>query len=254
MAFTDHSPGSNKQLAVSFLAQLTQLQLDLSPGGVFTLPPQLNPPLPEQHFALHVQVCGGIGCPTQDFLDHYHLPEPKKGVSILPAIPATITATATTASTTARIIPGTITGINLPGNLGVFDPGLGGGQAGPTVVPFDRLTCFCLDLFLLGHFKPAGETIELILQPDVDGVELVDITPTGLENILECMMVLVIKIVVLPKLAKAIAEALKSPLKDLKDQASLTLKPTPTPAKVPNNPAVEDDQLKIFVDLEEVSP
>ena len=219
-------PGTDNQLAISYLAQLTQLQLDLYPGEVFTLPSELSPPLAEQHFALHVQVCGGIGCPTKDFLDTYTLPEPNKS------------------GTAQQIIPGILGGgLGLPG---------GGGKQQPTVVPFDTLTCFCIDLFLLGHFKPAGGTIELLLQPDVDGVELVDIAPTGLENILECMMVLIIKIVVLPKLAKAIKEALVSPLKDLKDQASLTLIPTPTPASVPNNPAVEDDQVKIFVNLKEV--
>jgi hypothetical protein len=233
-------PGTDNQLAVSYLAQLTKLQLDLHPGGVFTLPPELSPPLAEQHFALHVQVCGGIGCPTQDFLDNYALPEPK-----------TDPARATTAAAFGKL--GDLGNL---GNLGTLGGGLGlpggGGKQTPTVVPFDTLTCFCVDLFVLGNFKPAGQTIELLLQPAVDGVELVDIAPTGLENILECMMVLLIKIVVLPKLAKAIKEALVSPLKDLKDQASLTLIPTPTPASIPNNPAVVDDQVKIFVNLKEV--
>jgi len=200
-------PGTDNLLAVDFLVQLTQLRFDFHPGGVFDLPPELNPPLGEQHFAILVQMCGGVGCPTREFLEEFELPERDNKDRPPPEL---------------------------------------------TVVPFDKLECFCLDLVLLGHFKPAGETLELLLRPDVDGIEFVDLKPEGLETILECILMLLLKVVVLPKLAKTLSKLLKSPLEDLGDFTSLTLVPTPTPAKVPWNPSIDADQVKIFVDLEEV--
>jgi hypothetical protein len=201
-------PGTDNLLAVNFLAQLTQLRFDFHPGNVFDLPPELNPPLGEQHFAILVQFCGGVGCPTRDFLDQFVLPDKEDKDRPPPEL---------------------------------------------TVVPFDKLECFCLELVLLGHFKPAGETIDLLMRPDVDGIEFVDLKPEGMESILECILMLLLKVVVLPKLAKTIYNLLKSPLDDLAGFSSLTLVPTPTPAKVPWNPSVDTDQVKIFVDLQEVS-
>ncbi len=200
-------PGTNNNLAVNFLAQVTELQIDFYPGELVTLPPELTPPLAEQHLAIRIQACGGIGCPTKEFLDEYRLPEEDEE-----------------------------------------EP------RQPTVVPFEELECFCLDLVVVGHFKPAGDSLDLLLQPDVDGIEFVDIQPTGLENILECMLLLLIKVVLLPKVAQAVNELIQGPLAQLKSFASLTLVPTPTPAAVPHNPAVEEDQVKLFIDIEEVQP
>jgi len=37
---------------------------------------------------------------------------------------------------------------------------------------------------------------------------------------------------------------------DLVDPARVALSATPAPAKVPHNPAIEDNQIKVFVDME----
>ena len=42
----------------------------------------------------------------------------------------------------------------------------------------------------------------------------------------------------------------RAPLEIIKNVASVVVKPTAVSAAVPNNPAIEDDQLKAFVDLE----
>jgi hypothetical protein len=89
-----------------------------------------------------------------------------------------------------------------------------------------------LDLVLLRHFKPAGETLELLVRPDVDGIEFVDLKPEGLETILECILMLLLKVVVLPKLAKTLFKLLKSPLEDLGVYIA-DLVPTPPPLKFP---------------------
>jgi hypothetical protein len=66
------------------------------------------------------------------------------------------------------------------------------------------------------------------------------------------MLLLLIKVVLLPKVAQAMNEMVQGPLEDLKNLASVTLVPTPTPAAVPHNPAIEEDQVKVFINIEEV--
>lgn len=205
-------PGtSDPEVQLNYLIQLTKLQLDLHPGNVFTLPPEMSPPLAEQHFALHAQACAGLGCPDEKFFDGFELP-PKR--------------------------PPTTTHVPPP--------------RPPIIVPSEKLTCFCLDLFVLAHFEPAGATLGQLVKPKVDAVEIVDIRPQEMEDMIECVLRLLVKFVVLPKLADAITAALPGMLSKLNDLASLTIVPTPTPATVPNNPAVEGDQLKLFLNIEEV--
>jgi len=55
-------------VTLGFIVQLLKFRLDLHPGDI-DLPPELNPPLQEQHFTLHFRICGGIGCPDKDTLD-----------------------------------------------------------------------------------------------------------------------------------------------------------------------------------------
>ena len=57
--------GTDPLLGMNFVLQITKMEIDFAPGNVFALPPELNP-LAKQRFALHGQVCGGLGCPTED--------------------------------------------------------------------------------------------------------------------------------------------------------------------------------------------
>ena len=51
--------------ALNYAVQLTKGELDFHPSNVFTLPPDLHPPLANQHLGVHFQVCAGVGCPSE---------------------------------------------------------------------------------------------------------------------------------------------------------------------------------------------
>jgi hypothetical protein len=84
------------------------------------------------------------------------------------------------------------------------------------------------------------------LEPFLEGVEIVDIQPANLEDSLECYIKMLLKLVVLPKLRIL----LEHEAFDIMQLAEVTLTPTPTSASLPNNPAIEKDQLKAFINVE----
>lgn len=114
-------------------------------------------------------------------------------------------------------------------------------QPPPRPLPTRELECFCLEVFVVGHVEKDGEDLVARL----DGLEIVDITPEGLENSLECYIELLIRIAILPRLRVALPKLVF----DILDLATITLTLAPTSASLPNNPAIEDDQLKVFVDV-----
>lgn len=126
------------------------------------------------------------------------------------------------------------------------DPQKEGRTPLPPVVLHGKLECFCLDVFVVGHFERRFIAGKESLLGRVDGIEIVDIKPSGLENNIECYVKTMINVMFIEKLRFAIETLmLDFPLFGL---ATVTLFPTPNPP-VPNNPAVEDDQLKVFVTM-----
>lgn len=194
---------------LDFCVQIIRAQIDFHPGNVVTLPPELNPPLEEQHLAIHGRVCGGLGCPRKEELDEIQPPDPQQDE-----------------------------------------------ERDTIVLHPEELKCFCIDLFALGHFELTGPAESQQLLGKVDGVEIVDIKPEGLENSLECYLHVLIHLVVLPTVSAAVEEAVLKILDDLNKQASVTLSFASTSTAIPHNPAIEDDQLKLFIDVkvEEESP
>ncbi len=67
-----------------------------------------------------------------------------------------------------------------------------------------------------------------------------------MENSLECYLNLLLQLVILPRASFAIEKMVF----DILNLATITLSASTT---VPNNPAIEEDQLKVFIDWE-VSP
>src|SRR5512137_2872148 len=49
-------------ITLDYIVQMTAGAMDFFPGNVFSLPPELNPPLADQQFAVHFQVCAGLIC------------------------------------------------------------------------------------------------------------------------------------------------------------------------------------------------
>ena len=117
----------------------------------------------------------------------------------------------------------------------------------PKPLPTRSLICFCLDVFAVGGVGIPFYNGRPYLEPFLDRVEIVDIRPDELESAIECYLELLLKLGLLPKLRILLERA---PLEIMKDVLSLIVKPTPTSGAVPNNPAIEQDQLKAFIDLE----
>jgi hypothetical protein len=114
-------------------------------------------------------------------------------------------------------------------------------------LPFRQLRCFCLEAFATAAIRIKTYDGLPYLEPSLIGFEIVDITPKALEDSIECYVATILRLSVLPGLRVLLESA---PLDIIKDKVSLSLKPMPTGASLPNNPAIEDDQLKAFVKVE----
>jgi hypothetical protein len=208
-------PGTN--VAVNFVVQMSDLKIDFHPGKLFALPPELAPLAP-QRLAIQLTVCGGIGCPGDDDLNQF-IPPPK---SPRP---------------------------NDPTRANPDQP-----KPDPVVLPTRKLNCFCLSAFVTGGVRIVQYSGRPYLEPFLDGFEIVDIKPEGLENSLECLIKLMMKLVVLPGLRVLLERAPLNLTKGATDffpaPTNITISAQPTSAALPNNPAIEDDQLKVFVKVE----
>jgi hypothetical protein len=190
-------PLTNGAYALDFCVQVTEAQVDLHPGDVVALPPELSP-LPDQRAAVRGRACGAIGCPSPRVLAG--LPPPPKE---RPAEPA------------------------------VVHPSE------------DAMDCFCLDFFAVVGAAISG-TGGLELGATLDRVEIVDVAPAELESNLECFLQVLIVLGVLPILRFGVGTFLLDILSDLPGLAFSV----PGPPEVPNDPAIEDDRLKLFLNLE----
>jgi hypothetical protein len=197
----------NPVVLTGFCAQLTKAAIDFHPGKSIALPPELSPPLAAQRFSLAFTVCGGLTCASDREFEQI----PIGGA---PAIESPTYAA-----------------------VGHHEP-----PKHPPIIIRGRPLCFCLDVFVVGRF----ELINGYLVGKVEGIEIVDITPDGLEANLECYLKMAVNVVLRQRLPIALeALALSFPLLGM---GTVTLAPTGNPP-VPNNPAIEDDQLKAFVTL-----
>ena len=209
--------GTDGLLGVNFCFQITKLALDIHPGNIISLPGELSPPLGTQRMALHAEICGGIACPDRRIQDRYgdsfeHPP------------------------------------IKLPGQDEKDPTGKDetGRERGPIVaIPADKVECFCLQLFAIVHMEilrtATGEQLAIRL----DDVEIVDIRPEGLENSLECYIAATLRVGILPR----VRISLDTMIFEMGKFATLAVSPTPTSGAVPRNPALEEDQIKVFINV-----
>lgn len=196
----------NPLVVTGFCAQLTKAAIDFHPGKSIALPPELSPPLAPQRFSLAFTVCAGLTCASERELEQI----PVGGAPVVDAPPSTV--------------------------------GHPEQPKYPPIVIRGRPLCFCLDVFVVGRF----DLVSGRLVGKVEGIEIVDIKPDGLEANLECYLKMTVNVVLRQRLAIALdALALSFPLLGM---GTVTLAPTPNPP-VPFNPAIEDDRLKAFVTL-----
>lgn len=207
-------PVIGTSLGLNFCVQATKGEIDFHPGNVFSLPPELNP-LASQRFAVHFQACAGIGCPSREVR--------------IPGKPSYRTNDARS-----------------PDNdfASLFPP-----QRDVTVVPTSRLDCFCLDLFATGRASVSGPVGYQKMLLGVDGIEIVDLRPEALENNIECYALLALNQGILPTIGETISN-IAFDFIDLPD--SLGKLRVSAATTVPNNPAIEDDQLKAFINVDNI--
>lgn len=106
----------------------------------------------------------------------------------------------------------------------------------------DRL-CFKLELFVAGLVRIVEVAGEYRIVPTITHFEIVNITPDDLETVLEYALKTFVQYALFPKLTFSL-ETLTFQLMEI---ITVHLKPA---AAVPTNPAIEDHQLKTFVDVE----
>lgn len=203
--------------AFEWCAQLTKLGIDLHPGNLVPLPPELGQ-LPEQSIALRAAFCAAIGCPSERILGVLGMREASRYPALDPA----------------AAIRGESKQQTLP--------------EGPMqTLPLDRerIHCFCLELYAIARRVIDQSPEGPVLRFELVGVEIVDIRPEGLEQSLECLIGATLALGVLPRFRLA----LKDLLLDLAEYGQLTIGLTPTSANVPNNPSIAQDRLSVWVDV-----
>lgn len=196
--------------------QLTDLEIDFHPTSVFELPGELGTALEPQHFALRMRACFGLGCPSrrlEETLDDL-------GARLAEVIDREVKDDRESRSDLEKpLVP----------------------------IPTDGLTCFCFEAFVIGRIVHRERSGNHHVELDLQGLELVDITPDPLESILECYARTVIRLVLLPRLSFELRGYTLGATDYL---GAVTVEPAvggPNPA--PHNPAVEDDQVKIYVNV-----
>ncbi|HWO20365.1 MAG TPA: hypothetical protein VNO30_16465 [Kofleriaceae bacterium] len=217
-------PGYSGPFGLEYCLQLAELSIDFHPSNVHTLPAALAPPLPEQRFSLKGRACAGLNCPSTDLL--IKLAPNERAFS--PVI-----------DTGTHRQPARDPAGNPPKDAPLVT------QTPTRPFPFNRegIICFCLDLFAVLHLEREGSAAAPIISLRLDNLEIVDIEPVRLENAVECFLKTILIMSVLPKVKLALNALILSVGK------VLTIGPTPISAAVPFNPAIENDQIKVFVSL-----
>lgn len=245
--FTEVEPlpilGSPVPLGVNFCLQLTEAQIDFHPNNVVTLPPELKP-MASQRFALHLKACAGIDCPPKEVIDR-----------LLPFIEAFLAAKRKNEEAAKRLSAGRsqlthFSTVDITQAAANFDRG------GKLALPTEKLICFCLELFATGHFEwgTVAGSDDYWLKPRLDGIEIVDLKPAGMEYAIECYLRTVLQLGILPNLMMPMEKMILDITALLKEQGlkvgqQIDLGPSVVPTDVPNNPAVEEDQIKAFLKL-----
>jgi hypothetical protein len=227
--------GTDGKFGLDFCAQLTEVAIDFHPGGVVSLPPELGT-LDAQHFAISASACAGIGCPNDDWLRRLR-------AALTQAKLAKFQQASHQAKT--NMATGKFNPDRPPepdNRLDEREPKLP-----PVAIPVDKLNCFCLRLFVEGHFAISGPATLPALEVLVDGIEIVDIEPTELENSIECYLRLVLELGILPELTVAI-QKLVLDVVDMMPAGTGVEIPFGTP-QIPNNPSVEQDELRVRINV-----
>jgi hypothetical protein len=115
------------------------------------------------------------------------------------------------------------------------------------VLPAGKLICVCLDASAVGGARFREYWQQWYLEPFVDRIEISEIRPEELENGIECVIDATLRLGFLPQL-RILLEKMTL---DLTEQIAISVQPKPAQSpQVPNNPAIEGDEVRAFIDLE----
>jgi hypothetical protein len=208
-----------------YCLQFTKLLIDFQPANTIQLPAGLNPPLQSQHFAIQAQACAGLDCPDARALAQAEVSYPE----FFPVVGS-----------------GSLTQVNNPGSSDATNIDTKGilVVSSPTIpFPFNPKTmqCFCLDVFAVLHVEQGGPANAPFISLVIDGIEIPEIRPLGLEHSIECYAKTTLALGILPKLKLAL-NALVFNIANL-----LTIGPTPISGNVPFNPSIVNDQIEVFL-------
>lgn len=207
--------GSGGAYSLNWAAQIADLSIDFHPSNR-KLPDELGGKLDNQQLAVYARICAGIGCPPRWVFDEFPPPDQ-------PPI----------------VIPRDDRDKDRPKDRPPDRP-----RPDPITFPSPELACFELELYATAHAELDGPTNQRVVELVVDGIEIVDIEPAGLEHSLECYLFTLLRWVVMPRMRMLLPMfVFDLPL----DLGAVTITAA---TGVPNNPAIEDDQLKVFVDME----
>ncbi|WP_148685695.1 hypothetical protein [Candidatus Nitrosocosmicus hydrocola] len=127
----------------------------------------------------------------------------------------------------------------------------------PNVRPStSKLECFCLDLYAIGGSKISGMPSSQRIEIKTDGIDIVDLKPQGLENAIECYAKSVLNHGIFPHVAEIVSNLtfgiidIPPSSGNLQVSGNLRLSGATT---VTNNPDIENDQLKTFINLDELN-
>ena len=117
----------------------------------------------------------------------------------------------------------------------------------PVVLPAERLQCICLSASAIGGLRFREYWQQWYLEPFVDQIEITDISPEALEGGLECLISTTLRLGFLPQL-RILLEKMAL---DITDDIAINVQPKPAVSpQIPNNPALEGDEVKAFIDVE----
>jgi hypothetical protein len=116
------------------------------------------------------------------------------------------------------------------------------------VLPAQQLICVCLDAFAVGGVRFKEYFQHFFLEPFVERIEISDIQPPDLESGIECVLDATLRLGFLPKL-RILLEKMAL---DITDDVTIFVQPKPVPVspQVLHNPALEQDEVRAFIDLE----